>query len=279
MKGFEIKLGDYVPKGEIEGFPIEVVEKMVKYQIEEDGGFDIDGFEEDRMGGFTWKRTPEGKKFWGEVIINKNFDLFFSKYPKEGDCKEDTRDDEEKLYKVEPSDLKGQLGGWPIGIVQKMIDNQFHQNGFCDVSIFQNTIVSTREDGGFSWEDSSEGYKFWESTLAHGGIKHIKDVVDAELKTRMDKEFPKVMYVATNEDVELKYYVKRVVIAIKNGTAIAWSNAESEEEAKDEVNTSRWDCFLTVEKYKELTDEKVLMTLSEVEEKLGIEKGRLRIKE
>lgn len=275
MKEFEIKLGDYVPKGEIEGFPIEVVEKMVKYQIEEDGGFDIDGFEEDRLGGFTWKRTPEGQEFWNEVIENRNFDLFFSKYPKEIDFMKN----EEEVYKVKPSDLKGQIGGWPIGIVQKMIDNQFHQNGFCDVSIFQNTIVSTREDGGFSWEYSNEGYKFWESTLAHGGIKHIKDVVDVELKTLTDKEFPKVMYVAANENMDLKHYVKRVVIAVKNGTAISWSNAESEEEAENEVHTTRWDYFLTVERYKELTSEKVLMTLSEVEDKLGIEKGRLTIKE
>jgi hypothetical protein len=31
--------------------------------------------------GFTWSDTPEGKEFWKEVIINRNYKLFYEMYP------------------------------------------------------------------------------------------------------------------------------------------------------------------------------------------------------
>lgn len=76
--------------GEIEGFPIEVVEKMIERQVEQGNVADVSVFQGERCasqegGGFTWYGTTEDEDFWSSVIDEKNFDVFFAKYPKEED--------------------------------------------------------------------------------------------------------------------------------------------------------------------------------------------------
>lgn len=73
--------------GDIEGFPKEVVELMLERQYEQTGKVDIGVFQKHRTYGltnmgFTWFRTKEGHDFWECVICDKNFDVFFEKYPK-----------------------------------------------------------------------------------------------------------------------------------------------------------------------------------------------------
>lgn len=36
-------------------------------------------------GGFEWCETDDGDMFWNKVISQKNFDLFFKRYPKTKD--------------------------------------------------------------------------------------------------------------------------------------------------------------------------------------------------
>ena len=75
-------------QGELKGFPPEVVELMLQRQVEQGNTRDIEVFEEERNagkenGGFTWIDTPEGRNFWNSIISEKDFNLFFEKYPKE----------------------------------------------------------------------------------------------------------------------------------------------------------------------------------------------------
>lgn len=67
----------------LKGFPKEVVEKMLDRQEEQGDERDISVFERNKISGFGWRQTIEGYDFWKRVIIYKNFDLFFSKYPKQ----------------------------------------------------------------------------------------------------------------------------------------------------------------------------------------------------
>lgn len=74
-------------KGELEGFPEEVVEKMLERQVEQGNKRDVSVFECHKSasinaGGFYWSESEEGRSFWEEVISNKNFDVFFECYPK-----------------------------------------------------------------------------------------------------------------------------------------------------------------------------------------------------
>ena len=84
--------------GELKDFPIEVVEKMLEKQVEQGQKRDVTVFQRNRLaltGGFDWSLTSEREKFWTDIIIRKNFDLFFVRYPKfesiQNECKEDPK--------------------------------------------------------------------------------------------------------------------------------------------------------------------------------------------
>lgn len=76
--------------GNLEGFPIEVVEIMLKRQEEQGNVANVMVFQNEiRAGamaqGFNWVISPEGEDFWKKVVLEKNFELFFEKYPMELD--------------------------------------------------------------------------------------------------------------------------------------------------------------------------------------------------
>lgn len=75
-------------KGQVKGFPKQVVKKMLEYQEDQGNERDIGVFVDNRtagfsIGGFDWDDSPENVYFWESVIAKKNFDVFFAKYPKE----------------------------------------------------------------------------------------------------------------------------------------------------------------------------------------------------
>ena len=80
-------LENYVPKGELEGFPKEIIARMLDCQEEQGNPRNICVFERHRTAGeiekgFVWRGIKEDYNFWNEVIRYKNFNLFFEKYPK-----------------------------------------------------------------------------------------------------------------------------------------------------------------------------------------------------
>lgn len=85
MSVFEINKSHLV--GKIADFPMEVVERMVYEQISQRQKpnptvFAIKEFAAPGEGGFSWAATEDGYAFWENVIRYKNFDVFFSKYPR-----------------------------------------------------------------------------------------------------------------------------------------------------------------------------------------------------
>lgn len=85
MSVFEIKKSHLV--GKIADFPMEVVERMVYEQINQRQKpnptvFAIKDSAAPGEGGFSWAATEDGYAFWEKVISKKDWDLFFSKYPK-----------------------------------------------------------------------------------------------------------------------------------------------------------------------------------------------------
>lgn len=85
MAVFEIKKRHLV--GEIEDFPMEVVERMVYEQASQRQKmnptvFAIKNSAGPCEGGFSWAATEDGHSFWEKVVRYKDFDLFFSKYPR-----------------------------------------------------------------------------------------------------------------------------------------------------------------------------------------------------
>lgn len=70
--------------GAIKGFPVEVVELIVRRAFEQ-GATDkcivLSAIQKSIYDGFTWGETIEGSDFWSNVICCKNWKLFFEKYP------------------------------------------------------------------------------------------------------------------------------------------------------------------------------------------------------
>lgn len=62
---------------------------------------------------------------------------------------------------VEEKDLIGRLKGFPIQIVQTMIDRQVEQGNVPDITIFQQNAFESKGDGGFTWGKTKEGSEFW----------------------------------------------------------------------------------------------------------------------
>ena len=74
--------------GDIYGFPEEVIELMLDKQDKQGNDIDSSIFEHDKYatateGGFNWTDTIEGMGFWNSVLENKDFNLFFKRYPKQ----------------------------------------------------------------------------------------------------------------------------------------------------------------------------------------------------
>ena len=72
--------------GDLENFPIEVVEKMLRKQYNQVNKMDITVFQNNKKadeihGGFRWSDTIEGYRFWDDVITLSKFDVFFKRYP------------------------------------------------------------------------------------------------------------------------------------------------------------------------------------------------------
>ena len=88
-------LETYTPKGELEGFPKEIIAKMLDCQEEQGNPRDVSVFEENVcvsmiIKGFDWNNTKDEFDFWEQVISERNFNLFFEKYPKQdvrSECK------------------------------------------------------------------------------------------------------------------------------------------------------------------------------------------------
>ena len=111
------ELDGYTPRGRIEGFPMEVIAKMLERQYEQTGKVDVKVFEKflpssKEDGGFSWKYTPEGFDFWKEVLTFEDFSAFFRLYP---------REDKRQFRKFDPVLVRDSDGvPWRPGVFDSM---------------------------------------------------------------------------------------------------------------------------------------------------------------
>jgi hypothetical protein len=69
-------------------------------------------------------------------------------------------------YIVKQEDLIGQIKGFPIEVVQRMVDCQIEQGNKADVSVFQRNKIAMKFEGGFDWCNTKERQPFWCHTTA-----------------------------------------------------------------------------------------------------------------
>ena len=85
MKNYCIKQEDL--KGQLEGFPLEVVKAMIEEQVNQGNEPNVEVFQNRAdqnkpEGGFYWSGSKQGYDFWKEVIEYANFKYFFENYKK-----------------------------------------------------------------------------------------------------------------------------------------------------------------------------------------------------
>ena len=124
------ELENYEPKGQLIGFPKEIIARMLEIQEEQWNKIDVSVFEKDRIAGeptkgIIWSETKEGFDFWSEVIRYENFALFFARYPKK-----DNQDNSQEF----------KVGDKVIDIITRQIG--FVKNiNLKEVTIFQLAVV------------------------------------------------------------------------------------------------------------------------------------------
>lgn len=62
---------------------------------------------------------------------------------------------------ITEKDLIGQLEGFPIQVVEKMLERQVQQGNIENVTIFQHNVAADKSRGGFTWSDTAEDQLFW----------------------------------------------------------------------------------------------------------------------
>lgn len=86
-------------------------------------------------------------------------------------CKYRTNPERSDLYYYEPTPVLvygGQLQGFPVEIVQKMLERQFEQTGARDVTVFERYKIASGNRGGVTWSNTPEGHDFWSNIIEHG---------------------------------------------------------------------------------------------------------------
>lgn len=78
---FDLPLTEEDLIGDLSGFPIEIVERMLECQVEQGNSRNVTIFQKERtydqiQGGFTWRNTIEGKDYWSDIINCKDFSKF-----------------------------------------------------------------------------------------------------------------------------------------------------------------------------------------------------------
>lgn len=58
-------------------------------------------------------------------------------------------------------DLKGDLEGFPMGVVVRMLEEQEIQGNKPDVKVFQRIKMADKNECGFSWMNTEIGHIFW----------------------------------------------------------------------------------------------------------------------
>lgn len=176
-------------------------------------------------------------------------------------------------YKVTEKDLIGGITGFPIEVVEKMLERQKEQRGYTDIRILQDTV-----SGAFQWNRTSEGHTFWEDVIIYkcfnifftkypkktkyvyiyqDGTKNGKDIINTLIKYGGVDSFD------LNGDSTGAIYYSR-----PNGNTIAAVNPDSPEGS------------LVKTFYTEIQPEPSVkeFTMQEIADKLGINVNKLRIK-
>ena len=184
------------------------------------------------------------------------------------------------IFKVEQSDLVGDIKDFPIEVVEKMIEEQVKQGNTPTVEVFQNCATADVKDGGFTWNQTDDGEDFW------------WDVLDGGKFELFFKKYPKkanLFYIVGDSEIGMD-----IIKTLEKYGGVNLHNYKGDSEGAlyyIEPNKNTIEICYTDGKDKNLfevllatytaidAEESILeVTMEEVAEKFGVDVGNLRIK-
>lgn len=176
-------------KGDLKGFPTDVVEWMLDQQEVQGNKRDVSVFKRDRLstkheGGFDWHKTSISGENCNEIIHNRNFDLLFKHFPKK-----ETKEAMKRLEKaIEKSDWNKQKQDYPK-IMWCWDGDVSDADEFVVVGMFKDTFMCIEEYYLDEFEESCNN-----NELFNGGIFFYKNASETKpakqyTKEQAEKEF------------------------------------------------------------------------------------------
>ena len=161
----------------------------------------------------------------------------------------------------------GEIAGFPTEVVEKMLEYQVKQGNPRDITVFENLSIADYHMGGFTWDDTTEGYTFWSEVIICKNFDMFFE------KYPKPSPYPKVMLVSNRNDI--KNARKRVVFMEKLGKYIAWNSAETLADAEKAGGTCTWDFAWDLPKEEPIIE----LTLEDIAMLKGVDVNRIRIKD
>lgn len=183
-----------------------------------------------------------------------------------------------EIYRVQQSDLIGQLEGFPIEVVQKMVERQYEQTGICDVRVFQRDPANGVSWGGFNWGETVEDYCFWNYVIRYKEFNRFFGVYPKqEVQVQQEEDYwikPEGVRMLVWDDNE-KWAKERIVIAkLPKNTAFPYVTVDYDYEEYfekgKEYHTSRYKNTKPLPKQTELT-------MQEIADKFGLKVDEIKI--
>lgn len=122
-------------------YPTEVIEKLLDNQELQGNKRDISVFENDielhkAEGGVNWTETPEGEIFWHEVLLNRKFRVFASKY-----------------------DIS--VKGWLESLPNESRIKAFRNSKLSNPELITASSLKSALHEAFNWSNSPEKFDYW----------------------------------------------------------------------------------------------------------------------
>lgn len=145
----------------------------------------------------------------------------------------------------------------PLEIQERMLLEQEKQGNGRNPDTFRKNIRSGVSDEGFTWEETEDGFDFWEDILVerYFDVFFEKYPKEEELLKKDTKTYPRIMEVSDSENFYNPQI--RVVFMEKNGKYLAWRDANTVEEAEKVLTTTSWAYAREVDPIVELTAEDI----------------------
>lgn len=185
------------------------------------------------------------------------------------------------IFKVEQSDLVGDIKDFPIEVVEKMIEEQVKQGNCPNVEVFQKNSAIDVENGGFTWEQTDDGDDFWIEIIDNCNF-------DLFFEKYPKKNNPNLVYITGDSEIGMD-----IIKTLEKYGGINEHNYKGDKndcvyyiepnnnfiEICDFLtNLNLWDVILATYTPIDAEESMLEVTMEEIAEKFGVNVTNLRIK-